>query len=120
MIRELQLDHLNIVEMMATSADFRSIDYYKPILNKVFDTYFTIESTTPTVGGIPKNLVNKNFVDYGNKLVSKLNLIEQVHRELYKVNENTIKNREFYEKPSAARRRKKKLAILRNKYNTID
>ena len=31
-----------------------------------------------------------------------------------------LRNREFYEKPSAARRRKKKLAILRNKYNTID
>ena len=31
-----------------------------------------------------------------------------------------LRNREVYEKPSAARRRKKKLAILRNKYNTID
>ena len=31
-----------------------------------------------------------------------------------------LRNREFYEKPSAARRRKKKFAILRNKYNTID
>ena len=31
-----------------------------------------------------------------------------------------LRNREFYEKPSAARRRMKKLAILRNKYNTID
>ena len=31
-----------------------------------------------------------------------------------------LRNREFYEKPSVARRRKKKLAILRNKYNTID
>ena len=31
-----------------------------------------------------------------------------------------LRNREFYEKKSAANRRKKKLAILRNKYNTID
>ena len=29
-----------------------------------------------------------------------------------------LRNRECYEKPSAARRRKKKLAILRNKYNS--
>ena len=31
-----------------------------------------------------------------------------------------LRNREFYEKKSAAKRRKKKLNILRNKYNTID
>ena len=31
-----------------------------------------------------------------------------------------LRNREFYEKKSAARRRKKKLNILRNKYNSID
>ena len=31
-----------------------------------------------------------------------------------------LRNREFYEKPSAEKRRKKKLAILRNKYNAID
>ena len=31
-----------------------------------------------------------------------------------------LRNREFYEKKSAEKRRKKKLNILRNKYNTID
>ena len=31
-----------------------------------------------------------------------------------------LRNREFYEKPSAARRRKKKISILINKYNSID
>ena len=31
-----------------------------------------------------------------------------------------LRNREFYEKKSAEKRRKKKLNILRNKYNTVD
>ena len=31
-----------------------------------------------------------------------------------------LRNREFYEKKSAEKRRKKKLNTLRNKYNTID
>ena len=31
-----------------------------------------------------------------------------------------LRNREFYEKKSAAKRRRKKLNILRNKYNTTD
>ena len=31
-----------------------------------------------------------------------------------------LRNREFYEKKSAEKIRKKKLNILRNKYNTID
>ena len=31
-----------------------------------------------------------------------------------------LRNREFYEKKSAEKRRKKKLNILRNKYNTMN
>ena len=31
-----------------------------------------------------------------------------------------LRNREFYEKKSAEKRRKKKLNILRNKYNSMD
>lgn len=101
MIKELQLDHLNIVEMMATSADFKSIKFYDAILNKVFETYFKIELVNPSdkyAGGFTAQSMNKNFLGIANKHIEKFHLIEQVHRELYKVNEKTIKNKEFYEK----------------------
>ena len=68
-----------------------------------------------------KNKVNKSL----SYVEVKNNQYERAISEFKKRVKNSgllleLRNREFYEKKSAAKRRRKKLNILRNKYNTTD
>ena len=68
-----------------------------------------------------KNKVKKSLC----YVVVKNNQYEKAISEFKKRVKNSgllleLRNREFYEKKSAAKRRRKKLNILRNKYNTTD
>jgi len=95
MAKQLQLDSVNVVNLMADSANFTKIEFYNKIINKVWDTYFTVDSVSGksniSWGKQSYNVKDKRNYFKDTDHLHSLRLIESVHNDFYKMNGDAIK-----------------------------
>tara|TARA_R100000353_G_scaffold33511_1_gene26869 strand:+ start:7948 stop:17496 length:9549 start_codon:yes stop_codon:yes gene_type:complete len=122
-VKQLQLDSVNLVNLMADSANFKEIGFYNSILNQMWNSYFKIKQ----ISGLNNEITyldtsgKKQTYNIGSeRIIGKkgdmrsiafdrnyfkdtdhiyaLRLIENVHRDFYKLGKDSIKRVEHYDK----------------------
>ena len=90
--KQLQLDSVNIVNLMADSANFSKVEFYNKIVNKVWETYFKVTGDVMEVNNktiyTPSLKGNNYFATTENAY--GLYLTEKVHKDMYKVSGNSV------------------------------
>lgn len=118
MIKQLQLDSVNVINLMADSANFKEIGFYNNIINSIWNSYFkvNVESGSGSIKYRTKTGM-KEYNALAGRFISKdkfigsernyfkdtehiyaLRLIENVHKDFYKLNKDSVKRIEHYDK----------------------